>query len=273
MDLSASGEGRRSCAPTHEPTPRPAVVWHELECGSYRADLHLWRELAAGAGTVLDVGAGSGRVTLDLAGRGHHVTALDLDAELLHALHQRAAQMRLAERVETVRADARTFAIERSDFGLCIAPMQTLQLLGGAGGRLAFLRRARTHLRPGGVLACAIVTDVEPFDCAAADFGPSPESAQIGARRFVSRATRVHLTAAVVRIERERTILETGPPDGRAGAHASPTCRELDVVELDRLSVAGLEREGSAAGLTPAGARAIAATDEHSGSVAVMFRV
>ena len=30
--------------------PHPsAVIWHDLECGSYRADLPLWRELAGDA--------------------------------------------------------------------------------------------------------------------------------------------------------------------------------------------------------------------------------
>ena len=32
------------------------IVWHDVECGGYRADLPLWRELAAAeAGPVLDV--------------------------------------------------------------------------------------------------------------------------------------------------------------------------------------------------------------------------
>ena len=56
-------------------------VWHDVECGGYAADLPLWRELAAReAGPVLDVGAGTGRVALDLARAGHDVTALDRDA-------------------------------------------------------------------------------------------------------------------------------------------------------------------------------------------------
>ena len=42
--------------------PEPElVVWHDLECGGYDADLPLWRELAADAdGPVLDLGAGTG---------------------------------------------------------------------------------------------------------------------------------------------------------------------------------------------------------------------
>jgi SAM-dependent methyltransferase len=245
------------------------VVWHELECGSYAADLALWRELAAAAsaeqgtaGAVLDVGAGSGRVTLELARRGHSVTALDLDERLLVALRQRAVRLGVSG-VETVCADARTLALERQDFPLCIVPMQTIQLLGGSSARCAFFERARTHLAPDGVLACAIVTDVEPFDCAAGDPGPVPEQTRVGTLSYLSRPTALHVTGEVLRIERERSIVEQGSTRGPQLEH--------DVIELARVSVEQLHREGLAAGLTPARTRTIAATFEHTGSTAVVF--
>jgi SAM-dependent methyltransferase len=269
---NARGTGARARGPAV--SQASTVIWHDLECGSYAADLPLWRELAAGAGVVaearaaparphvLDIGAGSGRVALDLARHGHRVTALDLDAELLGALRDRAAGMDL----EIVCADARKFALERRDFALCIVPMQTIQLLGGAAGRLELLRRARVHLAPGGVLACAIVTELDPFDCYAGDLGPSPEIAHVGEASYVSRATRVQVGRRVVRIERERMVLAPA----RAGAAARPT-RERDVVELDRVSVAQLQREGRDAGLLTADTRLIAATEEHTASTAVIF--
>jgi SAM-dependent methyltransferase len=240
-----------------------AVVWHDLECGAYTADLPLWRELAGdAAGAVLDVGAGTGRVALDLGDAGHEVTALDLDAELLVALRERATGMR----VEAVCADARTFALDRRDYALCLAPMQTVQLLGGSAQRVEFLRCAHAHLRPGGVLVCAIVTEIEAFDCDAGDLGPTPEIARIDGVSYISRATRVLVGRRVVRIERERAVLP-----GEQPAAGTQLTWVRDVVELDQLSVGELQREGREAGLVAAGTRVIPATEEHTASVAVMF--
>ena len=128
------------------------ALWHDLECSAYEADLPLWRALAGETGgPVLDVGAGTGRVSRDLATGGVSVIALDADAALLEALEHDAAGLT----VETVVADAREFVLGRR-FSLVLVPMQTLQLLGGRSGRAAFLRRALDHLAPGGLLAAAL---------------------------------------------------------------------------------------------------------------------
>ena len=214
---------------------------------------------------MLDVGAGTGRVTLDLARAGHRVLALDLDGELLGALRERAAGLP----VETVAADARAFALQRRDFPLCVVPMQTIQLLGGEAGRLAFMRRARAHLRPGALLACAIVTEIDTFDAAAGDLAPSPEIMRLDGSHYVSRATSVRVSRHSIRIERQRAILEAGASPSTAPSDA----RQRDVVELDRVDCAELQREGRDAGLTPAGVRVIPATDEHVASEVVLLRV
>jgi SAM-dependent methyltransferase len=266
---TARGEPAREAAENDrgEPVTCDEVVWHDLECGDYRADLPLWRALAEradpalGSAAILDVGAGTGRVALDLAGRGHRVTALDVRAELLGALAQRAG----TNSIETVCTDARSFELARRDFDLCLVPMQTIQLLGGASARATFLDAARPHLRRGALLACAIVTELEPYD-SGGDFGPSAETAVIGGRQYSSRATRVRVDRRRIVIERERRIraLEERAPGGQAG--------ELNVVELDRISASALQREGVRAGFTAAGFREIPATEEHVGSVAVMLR-
>ena len=252
------------------PSAIPAnVIWHDIECGAYRADMPLWLELAraeAPAGTaarILDIGAGAGRVSLELARAGHNVSALDLDGELLAALAQRAG----SAEIEILQGDARAFALQEREFALCIIPMQTIQLLGGAAGRLDFLRCARAHLRPGGLLACAIVTQLDVFDCREQIVGPSAETATVGGMSYISRAVRVAIGRTRIRIERDRQILEAGHDPARASS-----APERDVIELDRLSAARLLREGREAGLTAAGTRTIAATDEHVGGEVVLLR-
>lgn len=238
------------------PALDPAVVWHDLECGAYRADLPLWRELADAhpEGPILDIGAGTGRVALDLARRGRRVIALDRDPNLLAALRLRAEGLD----VELIRADARSFELPAEErVALCIAPMQTVQLLGGADGRRSFLRCARAHLRPGGLLACALVTELEAFDCADG-LGPTPEVCHIDGVRYCSQATRVQEERHSIAIERHRSIGD------------SPVI-ERDLIELDRLGVAELEREGAAAGLRCVRSRHVPTTADHAGSVVVMF--
>ena len=136
-----------------------AVAWHDVECLSYTIDLPLWRELAeAHPGPILDIGCGTGRVALDLANRGHELTGLDSDAELVHELSRRAHEQGL--RVDAIVADARTFVLP-DRFSLAIAPQQVVQLLGGREGRVAFLRSARRVLKPDGVLAVALSDPAE----------------------------------------------------------------------------------------------------------------
>ncbi|HET9102032.1 MAG TPA: class I SAM-dependent methyltransferase [Solirubrobacteraceae bacterium] len=234
-----------------------SVVWHDLECGRYDADLPLWRQLAAAAdGPILDVGAGTGRVTLPLARAGAQLTALDSDAVLLAELERRAAGLT----VRTVCADARDFALSER-FALIIVPMQTVQLLGGAAGRLAFLRCAAAHLRPGGSVAIAIAEELEPFEVGPGVRGPLPDICERDGVLYSSLPTAVRLEGDAVWLERDR---ETVSPDGTL-------LRDSDRIRLDLVSAGTLEREGGDAGLAVRPRIEIAPTAEHVGSRVVML--
>lgn len=230
------------------------VIWHDVECGAYAADLPLWRELAAAAGgPVLDVGAGTGRVAIDLHRRGVDVHALDVDPSLLAALADRAPG------VPTHAADARDFDLPHR-FALIIAPMQTVQLLGGASDRQAFLRRARRHLEPGGLLAAALANTVDDFEDG--DVEVAPDMREVDGVVYASRPTAVRADGDGFVLER---IRERVTRDGVRTA-------EENRIRLSRVTTERLYAEAADVGLRPEEPRTIEATDDHVGSEVAMLR-
>jgi SAM-dependent methyltransferase len=173
---------------------------------------------------------------------------------LLGALTQRADDAGLA--VQTVCADARDFDLGEHRFGLIAVPMQTLQLLGGADGRAAFLRSATRHLRPGGAVAAALADALEAFD-GASDGLPDPDVATVDGLTYSS------LPLAVVDEGDHAAIHRLRQVNG---------VEEHDVIRLARVSAAEVSQEAEAVGLTAESARRIPATDVYVGSTVVVLR-
>jgi SAM-dependent methyltransferase len=245
-----------------------AVVWHDVECGSYVEDLPLWRTLAASYGDpVLDVGAGTGRVTLDLARAGYRVVALDRDPELIAALQRRLGDNRrmapdISQAAVTTRvADAREFDLGER-FPLAIVPMQTVQLLGGAEGRARFLNAVHRHLKPGGVLAVAIAEVLDLYEVVDGMPMPLPDVREEDGIVYSSQPTAVKADRSGFVLERRRETV------GLAGELTV----EDNVIRLDRLTARGLEREASGVGFTRAGRRGVLPTEDYSGSEVVILR-
>ncbi len=233
------------------------VVWHDVECGRYAADLPVWRELARDEdGPILDLGAGTGRVTLDLARLGHEVVALDREPAFLAALRERAGDLH----VETVVADASEFDLGERRFGLIIAPMQTIQLLGSAG-RAGFLRCVRKHVAPDGLVACAMASELDAFDASNCTL-PEPDFAVVDGSSCFSQPVALRDVGDRMAIERVRTVVTA------TGDRSTSD----DVVHLDKVDAAHVEAEALRAGLWPRAARVIPPTEEHVGTTVVMLR-
>jgi SAM-dependent methyltransferase len=237
--------------------PHDRVLWHDIECGSYRADLPLWRELAGGAdGDVLDAGAGTGRVALELARAGHPVTAVDTDSELIAALRERAGELPVRPLVADVRELS---GPER--FGLVVAAMQLVQILDGPEGRARFLAAAHEHLRPGGIVGASLADPVPEIAPGRGEL-PLPDLCELDGWVYSSQPVAVRREGDATMIERRR---EAVSPDGARSA-------ETDLVRLDPLSPGELEDEAQQLGFEPLERRRINATEEHVGSSVVLLR-
>jgi len=117
-----------------------AAIWHDVECGAYAADFKVWDELADRCGDpILELGAGTGRLAIHLARRGHRVIGLDYDEALIAAQAERAAGLP----VTPLLADARDFDLPEP-VALVLAPMQLLQMLPDRIARLACLEFIRS---------------------------------------------------------------------------------------------------------------------------------
>jgi SAM-dependent methyltransferase len=138
-------------------------------------DLEMYRGFAERTGgPILEVGTGTGRVALALAGEGHTVVGLEL-AEALRAMAQRKAERaQLTDRVTFVAGDMRRFKLNQH-FGLIIIPLNTFLHNLTLDDQLATLTCCQKQLRPGGLLV---------LDC----FNPDPAHAADDGRLIVQRS-------------------------------------------------------------------------------------
>lgn len=252
------------------------AAWHDVECGSYTADLDLWRELARHrGGPVLDVGCGTGRVALELAAAGHEVVGVDADPALVAALDERARASGVPARA--VVADARSFTLGPPSaakaaaahshgpavfvgFPLAILAMQVVQLLGGPRGRARLLATLRREIAPGGLVALALA---DPFDAVEPGEArpPLPDVLEVDGWVLSSTPVAVRDEGDAVSIDRIR----------QAVSPAGELTEELATVTLDNCAPATLEDEGRAAGFRVLDARHVAATADYVGSTVVML--
>jgi SAM-dependent methyltransferase len=231
-----------------------AAIWHDVECGPYGADLPLWEELAERCGgPILELGCGTGRVAMHLARRGHEVLGLDSDPALLEVLGERARGLPIG----IVHADARSFALAEP-VSLVLAPTHLLQLLGDSGERVECLRSAAAALRPGGLLAAAIVEELPEADDAPP---PLPDVREVDGWVYSSLAIEAAVAPGEIVVRRLRQLVS---PTGELS-------EEPNEVRIATFPAAALEAEAELAGLTPLERRTIPPTELHIGSVVVLL--
>ena len=147
-----------------------AMYDRSVETEHSRLDRHqleydvTWRYLTRylpPAGSILEIGAATGRYTLALCRRGYSVTAVDLSAALLEECRRRLAAERLDSQARFVVADARDLhAVADTGFDavLLMGPLYHLVV---EEDRREALRQATDRLRNGGLVVSAFLSRLD----------------------------------------------------------------------------------------------------------------
>jgi SAM-dependent methyltransferase len=140
------------------------AYFYDLEYRDYRDDLDFYLQYAQAldperALPVLELGCGTGRVLLPLAGAGFRVTGLDNSEGMLHICARHAEEQSLENRVSLHKADLREPGeVAGGPFNLALCALNTFAYLTSTTEQLAMLTAVRGSLVQHGIL----VLDVTP---------------------------------------------------------------------------------------------------------------
>ncbi len=166
---------------------------------------------------ILELGCGTGRITLPLAQAGYRITGLDLSERMLERCVEKRATLptERRERVHLVQGDMTGFDLGEQ-FRLILIPFRPFQHLLEIRPQLDCLACARKHLRPGGRLILDFFqTDARRLH------DPAFQSESFVAEYEMSGGRRVKLTERVVTFHRAEQrndvemIYTVTHPDGR----------------------------------------------------------
>ena len=130
-----------------------------------RRDVPFWRRFAQDApGYVLELGCGTGRVTLPLARAGVRIVGVDRSAQMLDRARRRVIRAGLRNHVQLVRADIRNLPFPASAFSTVLAPYGVLQSLLRERDLAAALDAAHKALPRGGAFGLELVADLPSWE-------------------------------------------------------------------------------------------------------------
>ncbi len=129
-----------------------------------RRDVTFWRRVAREtAGPILELGCGTGRVSLPVARDGARIVGVDRSAAMLARARKRLHRSKLGGRLDLVRADITALPFEDRTFSLVMAPYGILQSLLDDAVVDATLGEIRRVLTKGGTFGIDLVADLQKW--------------------------------------------------------------------------------------------------------------
>lgn len=142
---------KRHARPGGPQLPMEAPELYDMRTADVNEDIRFCVEMAREVGgPVLELGAGTGRITLAVARTGLIVTGLETSRLMLQRAKMKAEQLSSKLRVEWVEGDITNFSLGGRTFKLILAPFNVLQELGDLTDLENCLRRVAEHLEPDG---------------------------------------------------------------------------------------------------------------------------
>ena len=127
----------------------PLADLYDIEY-SHDYDVPFWLSLAEReGGPIVEWGAGTGRIAVPLAGAGFEITGVEVSERMVERGREKS------EAVEWVIGDMRSAKLGRR-YGLAVCAYNSFLCLLNVDDALAFLRNAREHLEPGGLLGIEV---------------------------------------------------------------------------------------------------------------------
>jgi ubiquinone/menaquinone biosynthesis C-methylase UbiE len=126
-----------------------------------RRDIPFWRRIGlATAGRLLELGCGTGRISVPLARAGVKIVGIDRSEPMLARAAARGRRTRRGELVELVRGDIRALPFRSGEFETVVAPYGILQSLLSDRDLAATLQSVARVLVQGGRFGIDLVPDV-----------------------------------------------------------------------------------------------------------------
>ena len=107
---------------------------------------------------ILELGCGTGRVLIPLAGEGHRATGIDFSLSMLERARAKIGELprRTAGRIVLIAGDIAHFSLDRQ-FDLVIIAFNSLLSVPGFRRQQTVLANAWNHLKPGGKLIISVL--------------------------------------------------------------------------------------------------------------------
>lgn len=129
-------------------------------------DIAFFKKIIPKDASVLEIGCGTGRVSIELAKRGNQVLGLDLSKEMLNILNEKIVNglEEMDGSIKTVQADMIHFELGKK-FDWIIFPFRVFQLLLTDKFRTLCLENVKKHLKKGGHIVIDLFdTDVSSYE-------------------------------------------------------------------------------------------------------------